>query len=1134
MKKRAAFVTGLLVAVTCAIAFLTAHTQQPSADRTENAYRASNRGVARLEQFDYEAAAEAFREALKIDPALAAARVNLAIALYYAGQIDAAQKEAHAAAAALPKAAQASYVLGLIAKGQNKSDEAVAAFKRVLEIDPEDVGARVNLGQVYLQERNTKDALPLFREALAREPFNVTASYGLATTLLRAGEADAGREAMQQFQKLRDSAYGVTYAPGYLQQGRYAEAIVSTGAEAELVNEETPRVTFVDATPQALTPSAPRESERGALTLFDEDGDGDQDLLTLDGASLHLYRNDAGRFTDVTASKKLDAIVSGNLQGRGHGLGVIAGDYDNDGKADLFVLNEEDSRLLHQRSDGTYEDVTGVAHAGGRASASRAAAFVDVDHDGDLDIAIAGMGAPGRLLRNNGNGTFTDIASTAGFSGPSAKGLAIVPTDFDNRRDIDLLVLNEDRAPALFQNMRDGTFRDAARDVGLAAVGAAGAIAASDVNKDGFTDFFIARIGQASAFAMSDGRGRFALSEAPPVTNGATVAQFVDYDNDGLLDLIVSTPGGLRLLRNVGTRWVDVSGAALAASPGPVLQLAIADIDGDGDSDVITRTQKGELKIWRNDGGNRNPAVRVQLAARVSNRSAAGTKVEVRAGALREKLETSSATPAAAPADLLFGLGRRATADIVRVLWPSGILQTEIVPAGGAPAAGPVSIKVEELDRKPSSCPFLFTWNGSRFEFVTDFLGGGEMGSWVAPAVFNHPDPDEYVRIRGDQLRPRDGRYELRITNELEEAMFLDRAQLVAIDHPEDVDVYPNEGLRSPPRAPFRLLGTRDARPPARATDEHGHDVRSKIRSLDRTAPDDFGLARISGYADRHELTLDLGAVSNRVVLLLTGWTEYAFSNDNVAAQQAGLTMEPPRVEIKDDRGVWRTAIDDLGFPVGRPQTIAVDLSGKFPGASRDVRIVTNMRVYWDQVLVALPDDRANVTTTRVNPAVAALRSRGFSAETSPDGRAPFGYDYASVTAASPWKVPAGRYTRYGDVRRLLLASDDMFAIAAPGDEISLTFDASSLPPLRRGFTRTFLLYADGFSKEMNIRSATPDAVAPLPFHAMRTYPYGAGESYPDTPAHRDYVARYNTRVMTSPVPSLDLSAALALDPSRQ
>ena len=97
-------------------------------------------------------------------------------------------------------------------------------------------------------------------------------------------------------------------------------------------------------------------------------------------------------------------------------------------------------------------------------------------------------------------------------------------------------------------------------------------------------------------------------------------------------------------------------------------------------------------------------------------------------------------------------------------------------------------VKVEELDRKPSSCPFLFTWNGTKFEFLTDFLGGGEMGYWEAPGLRNTPDPDEYVRIPGDKLQPRDGRLDLRVTNELEEALFFDRAQLVAVAHPRGTD----------------------------------------------------------------------------------------------------------------------------------------------------------------------------------------------------------------------------------------------------------------------------------------------------------------------------------------------------------
>src|SRR5262249_6387095 len=163
-----------------------------------------------------------------------------------------------------------------------------------------------------------------------------------------------------------------------------------------------------------------------------------------------------------------------------------------------------------------------------------------------------------------------------------------------------------------------------------------------------------------------------------------------------------------------------------------------------------------------------------------------------------------------------------------------------------------------------------------------------------------------------------------------------------------------------------------------------------------------------------------------------------------------------------------------LGIPVGRPQTLAVEMAGRWRGPSRRVRIVTNMRIYWDQARVGT---RTAVPTAiaRLEPARADLRERGFSAGTSPDGREPWGYGYARVSAGSPWKVFPGRYTRTGDVRELLAAVDDVFVISMPGDEIALTFDASALPALPPGSRRTYLLHADGFSKEMDIHSASPD-----------------------------------------------------------
>jgi len=1016
-------------AVCIAAALLFAQAAETPRQRLERAYRASNRGVAYLEQYDYPAAATAFRDALGVEAALAPAHLGLAIALLYAGQAEAALPEARAAAAALPDAPQPPFVTGLIGRAVNQADVAEAAFRRVLEIDPSDAASNINLGQLLLQKRRFPDAIAALRAAAAAEPYNATAAYGLATALTRSGDTDAGQAQMTRFQTLRDSPYAVTYAQGYLQQGRYGEALASTGAEPGLVDRATPRVKFVET------------SDRSAYS--------------------------------AASSAALSSAFS--------------------------------------------------AYAA--ATRPRAAVQVDVDHDGDLDVVTA---APVRLLRNNGNGSFTDITREAGLSVPDgdlAAPAAVVPTDFDNRRDVDLLILSGGTL-RLFRNMRDGTFRDVAASLGLPVSGVQCASAA-DVNKDGFIDFYFGRAGGAGVFALSDGRGRFTLRDAPAATAGSTLAQFFDYDNDGLLDLLVGTANGLRLFRNLGggsaaNDWSDeTANTGLDRVTGAVRSIALADVDHDGDVDMIVTTESGSRRL-RNDGGSAHPSLAVTLAPRASNPSALGAKVEIRAGSLRQMIETSAASPAVGPADILFGLGDRSPADGVRVLWPSGILQTELSPASspGKP------LKIDELDRKPSSCPYLYTWNGSRFEFITDFLGGGEMGDWVGPGQFNTPDPDEYVRIPGDRLVARDGRYEIRVTNELEEAMFLDRVRLLAIDHPAGIEVYPNEGLKEPPRPPFHLYATRGAHVPLTAVDEHGHDVRPLIAALDRRWPDDFGLERIRGYAKPHTLTLDLGQDADRAVLLLTGWTGYAWSADNVAASQAGLVLHAPSVEVRDRSGAWQTAVSNVGFPVGRPQTVAVDLTGRWRGPSREVRISTNMPIYWDRILVDTSGADAAVVTTTIDATIATLRWRGFSAEVSPDGHEPFGADYDRVSTVSPWKTFPGAYTREGDVRALLAKSDDMFVIARPGDEIALSFPVPAAPPLRPGWTRTFLLHADGYSKEMNIWSATPDSLGPLPFHAMSRYPYGPDEHYPRDPAHLAYLEQLASRFVARVVPSIDAATA--------
>jgi hypothetical protein len=398
------------------------------------------------------------------------------------------------------------------------------------------------------------------------------------------------------------------------------------------------------------------------------------------------------------------------------------------------------------------------------------------------------------------------------------------------------------------------------------------------------------------------------------------------------------------------------------------------------------------------------------------------------------------------------------------------------------------------------------------------------MGYGEAPRVWNHPDPVEYVRFVPGQLRPRNGRYELRVTNELEEVLYLDHVRLLAVDHPESVVVYPDEGMTTPPKS-FRLFAARDLRLP-RATDHRGRDVTARLAARDRRFVDELPLETIRGYAREHVLTLDLSDIpAAHTLLLLTGWTDYAFSSDNVAAHQAGLALAPPRLEAERADGSWETVVEQIGVPVGRPQTVVVDLAGLELGPSRKVRVVTSMRVYWDEIQAAAPATTSWPDPVALDPVRADLRERGFSAETSPDGREPWGYDHARVSWRSPWKTMPGRYTREGNVRLLLAAADDVFVISRPGDELVLSFDAAALPEPRPGWTRTFLLYGDGFSKEMDINSASPDTVRPLPWHGMPSYPYDEAEVPAGVRARWERMEPWLTRRVVEPLVPLDLYA---------
>lgn len=1117
-----------------------------SLQRREELYRLNNLGVALMEQYKHEDAVKQFKLALERDPDFAIARINLAMAYYFLNDAKYAVAEAQAALKLAPASLQAQYVLGASYKKDRLYDEAIAAFNKVLTVDPKDPYTNIQIGQIYSAKQQYAQAVEVFRRALEAEPYNSTAAYSLAQAFIRSGNTPEGQKMLAVFQKLKASGYATTLGLTYGEQGKYAEAVVSTGAEAELVSKQAPPVKFVDANAglNIKTNSKPLSTALGrkltkaefnddvkralvapfssTLTLGDYDGDNKLDLLVsgVDAsgkAFLKLLHNDGGKFSDVTDKSKLAT--------NGFVSGAVFGDFDNDSKTDLAIFGYQTLAVWKNNGDGSFNDVTEKAGLPKYSAWAMTAAWVDADHDGDLDLIVGNFtdlsqfpnkesavfpddfaGEENKLFRNNGNGTFTDITAQTGLSGGKNRTTAIVPTDYNNQRDIDFFVANYGSPAQLFSNQRDGSFKEIAASVGINFNGKSLGAGAGDLNKDNFTDFYLPNAEGKDALFLSDGRGGFTVSQSG---GNNLSAQFADYDNDGLLDVVNRTIDGVMLQRGLGNKLAESIPAISNLKFGNSRSLALGDFNDDGGVDLIGFGNDDSVVALKSEGFGKNFS-RVLLAGKTSNRSAVGTKAELRSGSLRQKLEVYSASPAPAPADVIFGLGFRTSVDALSLFWPAGILQSELAIKTG-------DNQVDELDRKGTSCPLLYAWNGNEYSFVTDFLGGSAIGYLLAPGIYNYPDTDEYIRVTDDQLKEKDGLLSLRMNNQLEEVIYFDEAKLLAVDHPADTEVHPNERLM--PGAPypdFKIYAVKAPRPPVAAKDDKGNDILPLISSVDRRWPENFRKLPFKGYAREHAIELDMGDVgkAKRTLLLMTAWIDYADSTSNLSAAQAGEKLIPPYVQVKNDRGQWQTVIPQMGFPAGLPKTMTVDLTGKFLCADSSVRIVTSMRIYWDQILVDTFDGQSPVKITKLDPKSAELRWRGFPREYSPDGRKPLIYDYSRIEAFAPWKAHLGNYTRFGDVRELLLAADDMYVITRNGDEIQVDFDARKLPALPKGWKRTYLVFADGFGKDMDINSARPETIGELPYHGMKSYPYSPGDAYPNDKRHRDYLQRYNTRTV--------------------
>jgi len=343
---------------------------------------------------------------------------------------------------------------------------------------------------------------------------------------------------------------------------------------------------------------------------------------------------------------------------------------------------------------------------------------------------------------------------------------------------------------------------------------------------------------------------------------------------------------------------------------------------------------------------------------------------------------------------------------------------------------------------------------------------------------------------------------------------YIDQLRMVAVDHPEDVEVNPDERfLDNPPFASGRVVASTDTRLPQGAWDGEGRDVLDRLSRRDHVFAGGFKVLPYDGFANLHALTLDLGEIKANAPLrlLMTGYVNYFSATSLYAAWQAGLKEIPPYVEAELPDGTWRRIAGDAGFPAGLERTIVVDLTDKLPADTRRIRLMTNLQIYWDQVLIDQSTD-AEVRTTEVPLDRATLHYRGYPKQIEGASPGDLNYDYNLVSLTGPFLRERGNYTHMGDVTPLVKSIDDRSVVFGSGEEIAAEFDASGLPALPAHWKRDYFFYANGYVKDMDWWDASPYTVAQLPFHGMSAYPYRASEKPADDASRLDYELNWNDR----------------------
>ncbi len=1014
-------------------------------------------------------AVEQFKQATQLNPKSATDRLNYALALLRAGNGKDGVAELEAVQKMDARLPHTWFNLGIEYKKLGETEKAIAQLEQMARLVPDEPITQYNLGVLFKAAGRVPEANAKFALSARLDPNFAAPHFQLFNFYRQQSQADRAKEELGRFQDLKKRHDEAGTGNEDVEWSLYSEVYDSIDPKLAIDTRPAAALKF-------LATSLPGKFEPAGTSLhvIDLDGSGSTDLLVVSTNSIATFR------------KGLTPVPQPGFAGLKGILGAVPGDYDNDGLVDLCVLTTAGPVLFHNTKTG-FQRAANIQLGTERFDS---AVWLDYDHDYDLDLVL--LGATTKLLRNQGPAGFADRSAGIPFvAGPAVS--AVTTRVIPDTKSHDLVIAYRERPAVLYKDRLGGKYE--AQPLAVVPAGAT-ALVAADLNNDSAFDL----VWNNGAALNKDGKftkiawsavGSFALA---------------DLESRGVLDAVAS---GWVHRNEAQTMFGDRRKAA--GLPDNTTWLAAADFDGDGKTDLAAVLFDGTLQRCLNQTPAKSSWTRVRINGVKNLKLAAGAEIEVKAGPFYQK-QVYRGVP------LTFGLRATTAIDTIRITWPNGLIQNETQPKLNS------TLIYQEAQRLSGSCPLIWTWNGEKFEYITDVLGVAPLGAASGDGSYFPVDHDEYVTIAGERLREQNGKLQVRITEELSEVSYLDQIRLIAVDHPARTEVFSNDKWKSPPFPEFRLYGAERRMYPARALEDGQRDVTGSVLKLDRRYPDGFR-RDLQGVAAMHTLDLDFGraAAGNQAVLVLHGWVDWADGSTFLAqAQAAAGGLVTPKLQVRNAQGAWQTVIEDMGMPAGKPKTIAVDLTGKFLSASREIRIVTNLCVYWDEIFLSESNAAPPVRLTELSAATTDLHFRGFARNVvHPLRKQPEMFYYEKAAATSMWNPTPGRYTRYGDVTPLLDRPDNQLVIMGSGDELQLQFDARALPALPAGWRRDYLLKVDGWAKDRDANTAYSQTVEPLPFRGMSGYPYPADEPYPDTPELRAYREKYNTR------PALRLLRAL-------